>query len=122
VNNSLKPSERAHISRAKFNYIRSPSYRRYVARHPCFGCGIAGYSQCAHSNQAKYGHGRGIKASDEFSFPLCADRDGRVGCHTTNDQCLDCTKEERDVIEDEYIVRMLTIAASDGWLNCRKIK
>ena len=30
--------------------VRSESYRRFVASQPCFGCGIAGYSQAAHPN------------------------------------------------------------------------
>jgi hypothetical protein len=101
-------------ARPKLIYLRSPSYRRYVARHECFGCGISGYSQAAHPNQSKYGKGRGIKASDEFCFPLCGPRPGHQGCHVLHDQCLDVSREENDAMEDDYVRRMQGIARAAG--------
>lgn len=101
-------------SRPKFTYLRSPSYRRYVAAQVCFGCGISGYSQAAHPNQSKYGKGRGIKASDEFCFPLCGPRPGHQGCHVLHDQRIDISREEANAMEDGYVQRMQLLAETDG--------
>lgn len=105
----------------KFPYLRSEPYRRYVASHSCFACDWY-ESQCAHSNQKKHGKAGSIKASDEFSFPLCPPRPGHMGCHTMHDLCIEMSKEERDEIEDRYIERMWGIAAKDGWHMGRKLK
>lgn len=59
--------------------VRSEPYRRLVASLPCWMCSAIGPSQCAH---ADFGKGMGSKVSDLQTFPLCADRPGRVGCHT----------------------------------------
>jgi hypothetical protein len=109
-------------ARPKAIYVRSESYRRYVASQACFACGIEGFSQAAHPNQAKYGKGKGIKASDAFCFPLCGPRHRLLGCHSQLDLCMDMTKAERDSIEDEYIQRMQTLAAEAGWTNGIKEK
>ena len=42
-----------------------------IRKLPCIRCGNPD-SQAAHSNSAKHGKGRGIKASDLFVIPLCA--------------------------------------------------
>lgn len=70
------------MMRPKSNPIRSEAYRRAVAALPCIRCGIHGYSQCAHGPTL----GRGIKASDLDTFPLCCTRPGVVGCHVEYDQ------------------------------------
>lgn len=98
----------------KFNYLRSDAYRRYVASHPCFGCSVEAWIQAAHPNQAKYGKGRGIKAGDQFCFPLCGPRYGLMGCHQQLDLAVEMTKTERDDREDEYVGRMQAIARADG--------
>ena len=103
----------------KFPYWRSEPYRRWVASLPCIACGLEGYSQCAHSNQAKHGKGLGVKASDEFTFPLCAQHFGRIGCHTWHDLLEDMTHEERDEIEDRYIAKTWAAAAEHGWHDKR---
>lgn len=59
--------------------VRSEAYRRLVASLPCWMCRASAPSQCAHVD---FGKGAGIKACDLQTFPLCADRPGRVGCHT----------------------------------------
>lgn len=41
-----------------------------IRKLPCVRCGQSP-SQAAHSNSSKHGKGRGIKASDEFTVPLC---------------------------------------------------
>jgi hypothetical protein len=63
--------------------VRDEAYRRLVAALPCAACGLEGRSQCAHVNSDK---GKGLKASDTDSMPLCADGPGRVGCHFLYDQ------------------------------------
>jgi hypothetical protein len=107
-------------ARPKYVYVRSEPYRRYVASQACFACGIEGFSQAAHPNQAKYGKGRGIKASDAFCFPLCGPHGASSGCHFQLDLSIDMTKAERDSIEDEYIQRMQTLAAAAGWIGGKK--
>ena len=99
----------------KQEYIRDEAYRRYVASHGCFRCGIAGISQAAHANSAAAGKGMGIKASDEALFPLCATTPGRPGCHEEHDQARDgLNRDERRAVELEWIERMESIAAREG--------
>jgi hypothetical protein len=94
----------------KHKPFRSEAYRRYVASHPCFGCGIADWSQCAHAN----GGGMGTKASDLETFPLCATRPGHMGCHMQFDLCVDMTKRQRRELTAEYVERMQAQAKADG--------
>jgi hypothetical protein len=89
---------------------QNESYRRYVASKGCFGCGIDGWSQCAHGN----GGGMGTKRSDLETFPLCATRPGHMGCHMQHDLCIDMTKDQRREIECEYVKRMQAMARADG--------
>lgn len=55
----------------KHEYFRSKTHLKNVRAIHCLGCGVVGQSQAAHSNQGKHGKGKGIKASDEFTIPLC---------------------------------------------------
>mgnify|MGYP003343998183 FL=1 len=73
----------------KFNYFRSKKHLKNVAGLACQHCGLDGYTQAAHSNQAKHGKGKGIKASDEFTAALC------LKCHYELDQGKNLSKEER---------------------------
>ncbi|MCL6243804.1 hypothetical protein M5F04_04355 [Acinetobacter sp. ANC 7200] len=50
--------------------MRSPKRLAEIRKLPCVRCGNP-HSQAAHSNSAKHGKGRGIKASDLFVVPLC---------------------------------------------------
>jgi len=104
----------------KFRYWRSKSYLRWVASLPCVACGIEGYSQAAHSNQAKHGKGKSVKASDEFTFPLCAPHGGHMGCHQMHDLAIGWTKAERDETEDRYIARTWADAQAHGWHEKRE--
>ena len=90
--------------------LKNESYRRYVASHDCFGCGISGWSQCAHAN----GGGMGTKRSDLDTFPLCSTRPGHMGCHMQHDLCIDMTRETRRELEARYIEQMQGIARRDG--------
>lgn len=92
----------------KTEYVRDEGYRRFVASLPCFGCGVQGISQAAHSNQGGNGKGLGIKASDVNLFPLCATQPGRVGCHEKHDLLLGMTLEVRVAREDAYQEKMKT--------------
>ena len=49
---------------------------------PCCQCGASPRSQAAHSNFGIHGKGKGIKADDEYTIPLCAN------CHASLDQNL----------------------------------
>ena len=89
---------------------KNESYRRYVASKACFGCGIEGYSQCAHAN----GGGMGTKRSDLETFPLCSTRPGHIGCHMQHDLCIYMDKWQRKEIEAGYIKRMQDMARSEG--------
>ena len=51
--------------------MRSPKRLAEIRKLPCVRCGNPN-SQAAHSNSAKHGKGRSIKASDQFTIPLCA--------------------------------------------------
>jgi hypothetical protein len=95
--------------------FRSRPYRMYVAAFGCMACGIEKWSQCAHSNQARHGKAGARKASDEYTFPLCSERPGHMGCHRTHDLCEDMTKAERDALEDRYIAQMQRKALHAGW-------
>jgi hypothetical protein len=91
---------------------RSEKYRRYVASHDCFECGLSGHSQAAHAN---YGKGRGLKTDDSLCFPLCATLPMRVGCHDQHDQLIDMTLDERREREAIYVAQMQGIADREGW-------
>jgi len=57
-------------------------------------------SQAAHSNSAKHGKGRGIKASDAFVIPLCAI------CHAAFDQYKLGNREQSEAMFDQWLVRV----------------
>lgn len=49
---------------------------------PCCQCGASPRSQAAHSNFGIHGKGKGIKADDRYTIPLCRE------CHANLDQNL----------------------------------
>lgn len=49
---------------------------------PCAQCGASPRSQAAHSNFGIHGKGKGIKADDAYTIPLCH------SCHANLDQNL----------------------------------
>ena len=59
--------------------MRSPKRLAEIRKLPCVRCGNPN-SQAAHSNSAKHGKGRSIKASDAFVIPLC------FKCHAAFDR------------------------------------
>jgi cytochrome c553 len=67
----------------KFVYVRDERFKAMCRALPCQHCGAEGPDAgvtWAHSNQAIHGHGRSVKASDEFCAALCAT------CHAELDQ------------------------------------
>ncbi|HAB71582.1 MAG TPA: DUF968 domain-containing protein [Acinetobacter nosocomialis] len=67
-----------------------------IRKLPCVRCGQSP-SQAAHSNSSKHGKGRGIKASDEFTVPLCAI------CHGLFDQFNLGTRQESEALFDDWL-------------------
>ncbi|MCH7312894.1 hypothetical protein [Acinetobacter sp. ANC 3882] len=76
-----------------------------IRRLPCVRCGSSP-SQAAHSNLSKHGKGRGIKASDEFTVPLC------YPCHSAFDAFKLGTRQESEALFNGWLKktkRMLNI-------------
>jgi len=83
--------------RSKFNYVRDKAHLKRVASLPCQLCGLEGQTQASHSNQARHGKGRGIRASDQFTAALCQ------FCHFKIDQGKDLSRQARmDLWEFAY--------------------
>lgn len=100
------------VAQPKLELFRSESYRRYVAAHPCFGCGIEGCSQAAHPNFDK---GLAMKTDDRLCFPLCGPRPFTMGCHAAHDLAADeLTRDERREVEKRWSARMQAKARADG--------
>ena len=91
--------------------VRSESYRRFVATHSCFDCGIAGWSQCAHENVDK---GMSLKVCDLRTWPLCGPRYGLMGCHYQFDQYIERTREECRDLGRIWVDRMQALARAAG--------
>ena len=70
-----------------------------IRKLPCVRCGNPN-SQAAHSNSAKHGKGRGIKASDLFVIPLC------VICHAAFDRFELGNRAESEAMFDQWLVRV----------------
>lgn len=58
-----------------------------IRKLPCVRCGSSP-SQAAHSNFGEHGKGKGIKANDNYTIPLC------YSCHMVFDQYRDMGREE----------------------------
>lgn len=70
-----------------------------IRKLPCVRCGNPN-SQAAHSNSAKHGKGRGIKASDAFVIPLCAT------CHAAFDRFELGNRAESEVMFEKWLVKV----------------
>lgn len=104
----------------KLQLLRSKPYRMYVSGFACFACGVEGWSNACHPNQAKYGKGGAMKAGDEFCFPLCVPHWGMPGCHQQHDLCIEMTKATRNELEDRYVEQMQEQARRDGRAEFRE--
>ncbi|RZN87718.1 DUF968 domain-containing protein [Acinetobacter johnsonii] len=69
-----------------------------IRKLPCIRCGNP-HSQAAHSNSAKHGKGRGIKASDAFVIPLC------FKCHAAFDRFELGNRAESEVMFEKWLVK-----------------
>ncbi|MEC8055728.1 MAG: hypothetical protein VX136_01155, partial [Pseudomonadota bacterium] len=69
-----------------------------IRKLPCIRCGNPN-SQAAHSNSAKHGKGRGVKASDEFTVPLCHK------CHFLFDTYKLGTRQESETMFERWLVK-----------------
>ena len=79
--------------------MRSPKRLAEIRKLPCVRCGNP-HSQAAHSNSAKHGKGRGIKASDAFVIPLCAI------CHAAFDRFELGNRAESEAMFEKWWVRV----------------
>ena len=69
-----------------------------IRKLPCVRCGNPN-SQAAHSNSAKHGKGRGIKASDAFVIPLC------FKCHAAFDRFELGNRAESEAMFEKWLVK-----------------
>ena len=69
-----------------------------IRKLPCVRCGNSN-SQAAHSNSAKHGKGRGIKADDAFTVPLCH------VCHSDFDQYNLGNREQSEAMFEKWLVK-----------------
>ncbi|HCA5057745.1 DUF968 domain-containing protein [Acinetobacter baumannii] len=76
--------------------MRSTKRLNEIRQLPCVRCGSSP-SQAAHSNSSKHGKGRGIKASDEFTVPLCH------SCHHLFDTFKLGTRQESEALFDGWL-------------------
>lgn len=79
--------------------MRNPKRLAAIRKLPCIRCGNP-HSQAAHSNSAKHGKGRGIKASDQFTVCLCQ------SCHFQFDTFQLGNRAESEVMFDQWLVRV----------------
>lgn len=68
-----------------------------VRQLPCIRCGAPAPSQACHSNWQEHGKGKGIKASDQFSIPMCAI------CHAKLDQYKLGNREESKRLFEQWL-------------------
>ena len=78
--------------------MRSPKRLAEIRKLPCVRCGNPN-SQAAHSNSAKHGKGRGIKASDAFVIPLC------FKCHAAFDRFELGNRAESEAMFEKWLVK-----------------
>lgn len=94
-------------------YVRDTAFRDMCRAMSCKHCGASGESAgvtWAHSNQGIHGHGRGIKASDEFVAALC------WVCHRRLDQGNDWSRAEKvEVWNAAYRLTVALAVAQGTW-------
>ena len=82
----------------KRKYLRDKKRLEACRALPCQHCGAEdGTVVAAHANNAIYGKGRGIKASDEFVAALC------FTCHATLDQGKMSKDEKSQMWHNAYV-------------------
>ncbi|MFH3939180.1 hypothetical protein WDA44_01780 [Acinetobacter nosocomialis] len=89
--------------------MRSTKRLNEIRALPCVRCGYP-HSQAAHSNSGKHGKGKGIKASDAFTVPLCHK------CHFLFDTYKLGTRQESEALFDGWLEkteRMLNLNSGE---------
>ncbi|MFX9828973.1 hypothetical protein ABTP29_15495 [Acinetobacter baumannii] len=76
--------------------MRSKKRLNEIRALPCVRCGYP-HSQAAHSNSSKHGKGRGIKASDLYTVPLC------YVCHAAFDKFELGTRQESEAMFERWL-------------------
>ena len=79
--------------------MRSPKRLAEIRKLPCVRCGNPN-SQAAHSNSAKHGKGRGIKADDSKTVCLCH------SCHFKFDTFQFGNRAESEAMFEKWLVRV----------------
>ena len=77
-----------------------------IRRLPCIRCGNPN-SQAAHSNSSRDGKGRGIKADDSKTIPLC------FKCHAAFDRFELGSRAESEAMFDQWLVRVNRMLVMD---------
>lgn len=93
--------------------FRSEAYLAVVRTLDCARCGIEKRTEPAHSNQLRFGKGKGIKSSDATVMALCKTVPGREGCHARHDQGGKLEKAEWWAFEYKHIC-LTVIALLEG--------
>lgn len=89
--------------------MRSKKRLNEIRALPCVRCGYP-HSQAAHSNSSKHGKGRGIKANDLYTVPLC------YVCHAAFDKFELGTRQESEAMFERWLEkteRMLNLKGDD---------
>ncbi|MEB3793678.1 MULTISPECIES: hypothetical protein [unclassified Acinetobacter] len=89
--------------------MRSTKRLNEIRALPCVRCGYP-HSQAAHSNSSKHGKGRGIKANDLYTVPLC------YVCHAAFDKFELGTRQESEAMFERWLEkteRMLNLKEQD---------
>ena len=77
-----------------------------IRKLPCVRCGNPN-SQAAHSNSAKHGKGRGIKADDSKTIPLC------FKCHAAFDRFELGNRAESEAMFEKWLVKINRMLAME---------
>lgn len=79
-----------------------------IRKLPCCDCGTTEGIQAAHSNFMQHGKGRGIKADDSYTIPLCQP------CHSSFDRY---QKMDRSESKQWFMVQLGIVdqALNGGW-------
>lgn len=94
LNDIESVQETSESTSMKRNHKRLAAIRKL----PCIRCGNPN-SQADHSNLSKHGKGRGIKADDSFTVPLCH------VCHSDFDQYKLGNREQSEAMFDQWLVK-----------------
>ena len=87
--------------------MRNPKRLAAIRKLPCIRCGNP-YSQAAHSNSSRDGKGRGIKADDSKTVPLC------FKCHAAFDRFELGNRAESEAMFDQWLVKTNRMLAMEG--------